>query len=94
LSGVGFWLVVCLGSVRLGFGERYRWSDVPLLLISPFPNINGTLTPTVRTHLVYAVATFRIGKISTLTQKKSVKQLIYAKVTFQVLQTTNLIDRK
>ena len=84
--GVEFGLVVGLGSVRLGFGVRYRWSGVTLLLIGPFPNINRTLIPTVRTPFVYAVATFRISKISTLTQKESIKQLIYARVTFQVLQ--------
>ena len=64
-------------------------SDVTLLLISPFPNINGTLIPTVRTPLVYAVPTFRISKISTLTQKEFANQLIYAQVTFQVLQATH-----
>ena len=82
--GVGFGLVVGLGSARLGFGVRYRWSGVTLLLIGPFPNINRTLIPTLRTPLVYAVATFRISKISTLTQKESIKH------SKRIHQTTNI----
>jgi len=49
----------------------FHFTNIPSMLVPSFsfPDVNGALSPTVRTALVDAITTFRITKVTTFTHK-------------------------